>query len=542
MAYALLAWVFMARFHDSKKLGDAGLSLLVADLFFWVGAVYFTGGEESWLLFFLVLRTADQTNTNYRRTLLFAHLTVVGYVLMLCYIAFVDGQLIFWPTALVKAIFLYGANIYLSLTARNAERRRNKLVQAMRVARELILEREETTRELEKARERAETASQAKGQFLANISHEIRTPMNAIVGLTEELEVSALTDDQRQALDLLGTSADALLKVIDDVLDFSRIEAGEMVPEVQPCDFRPLIQSVVELFKPQAELRALRLDAQFDSRVPGRIQTDASRLRQILVNLVSNALKFTKSGGVSLEVSVRARNTAEDEIYVEIIDTGLGIDPEQLETLFEPFTQADGSSTRRYGGTGLGLPISKRLVELLGGKIGALSSPGQGSTFWFSLPILPVVDEPDETPAERSDVPSSPPGEGVPHRVLVVEDNPVNRLVVLRQLQSLGYTAEAVTDGQRALEVLVEGQYDLILMDCQMPELDGYEATVRIRRREGDKRHTPILAMTAHAMVGDREKCLAAGMDGYIAKPVRREDLARALDEWLSPVPSRPSA
>ena len=376
----------------------------------------------------------------------------------------------------------------------------------------------------DRARRQALESSRLKSGFIANISHEIRTPLNGVIGLTQILSDTSLDAKQRVYVDTLRQAGEDLLGLLNDVLDLSKVEAGAMRVESVAFDARRLIGESARLFEPTAAIRRLTLDVVVAPTVPKTLSGDPTRLRQVLSNLLSNAIKFTDCGGVTL--SAEAIQTGADQVNLRLVvhDTGPGIPDDARQRIFEPFAQVDSSTTRRFGGSGLGLSISKQIVELMGGTLSVESVVGQGSTFTVDVPLrLGTVEPTVQTRNGRC-------GSRRTLRILIAEDNPINQLVLQTMLTNLGHDVATSDDGAVAAELAQSGSFDLVFMDCQMPVMDGYAATAAIRALPGKAGRVPIVALTASAMTSDRERCLDAGMDEYLAKPVIEADLVAVLD------------
>ena len=616
--YALLSWAVIAFFLRRTPPRDLTVVALAGDLLLWTWAIYCSGAEASWLFFILLLRVADQTQTTFRRAFAFALAATACYAGMLLWVAVADGRDVMTAGQMTKLVLLLFGGVYISLAARTAENRRARLTEAIRVARDLI-------RRLEQAHARAEEASAAKSEFVANMSHEMRTPLQAVIGMLH----LAIEDEQSQSkarrLLTARRSAETLLAMIDDVLDFARIEARKL--ELEPVYFslRQMIHDTMKSVGIMAASKKLTLSYCVQPDVPETVWADPVRLRQILVNLLGNAIKFTHEGEISVTVSRDG-----EKARVDVRDTGVGIAPAVRQRIFEPFTQADASYARPHAGAGLGLSIVARLLDAMGGSVQVSSEPGAGSVFSFSVPlatdavgaaperkawesqlvgkaILVVEPEPmaraaiaqilrsrgvfasafsratDVPPQARfacavtaeSAVPvrpqvvitspldptnypvrvtrpvgerelidaigvalglaSAPPeytlepltADGSGLRVLLVDDSEVNLEVVSEMLRRLGHTVTVAADGNTALSMLATATFDLVFMDVQLPGMDGLETTRRFR--ESGKR-TPVIALTAHTSARDRDRCLTAGMNAVLTKPVDSTHLAAAIE------------
>lgn len=615
--YAFISWALIAWFLRRDPPRDLTLPALIGDLPVWTFAIYHSGAEASWLFFILLLRVADQVQTTFRRALAFAVFGAACYASMLAWVTVVDDRQVAIPAALAKLAFILLAGIYISLAARTAEARKARLTDSLRVSRDLI-------RKLEEAHARAEEASAAKSEFVANMSHEMRTPLQGVIGMLQLAIGDHPAEGTVRRLETAQRSAETLMAMIDDVLDFARIEARKL--DLEPVYFS-LRQVMTETMKSVAALAAakkLTLSYYVQPDCPETVWGDPVRLRQILVNLLGNAIKFTHEG----EIAVHAAR-AGAKIRFDVRDTGVGIAPAVRQRIFEPFTQADSSHSRRFGGAGLGLSIVVRLLEAMGGTVELNSEQGTGSVFSFTIPLPAdsvaaapdrqpwesalagrsiLIIEPTEmaratmaeilrgrgvfasafarasdapqgrfacavtcdpsvpvqpqvlitSPIEHSDHPiqiTRPIGERelldavglalgltrpAPHytlqpslgrggalRILLVDDNEVNREVVAEMLHRLGHEVTLAADGESSLTTLATQRFDAIFMDVQLPGIDGLEVTRRFRANGGT---TPVIGLTAHTSRQDRDRCLAVGMTSVLSKPVVAQQLEAALE------------
>jgi signal transduction histidine kinase/ActR/RegA family two-component response regulator len=533
VAYAILSWLALRAWYAPNARVDLGLVFLHLDIVVWL--VNLRHFEQAHLFFacLLLVRVADQVGDGFRRAIYFNHVVVAAYLLYSIGIWRWRPAEAAWPDRLTIAATMYLLGIYLAFTGLVIERLRARVRRAMQTARTLVASLEQKTGALERqtqqlaeASQRAEEANVAKAQFLATISHEIRTPMNGVLGTTELLLDTPLMPSQRRLVETAHLSATALLTLIDDVLDLSRMQASKLTLHPATFELRSLVNDAVDLMATTARDKPIDFGCALSPDLPERVEGDPVRLRQVLVNLLHNAVKFTERGRIALEVRSCGVSDGAVRVRFEVRDTGIGIAADQHDSVFDAFTQVDASSTRKHGGSGLGLAIVKEIADLMGGEVGVDSRVDEGSTFWFEVPlrtVAPASSEPGRGGA--GDVPSA--------RILVAEDDAVSQLVVATMLKKMGCAVDVVADGEAAARSAASIRYDLILMDCHMPGLDGFEATRRIRGDGGGRSaRTPIVALTADALAGDRERCLEAGMDDHMTKPVAAAQLAAVIRQW----------
>ncbi len=538
LAYNLLS--FRALGLSGRHYSAVGLAFLTTDLIFFSAAVLYSCADLSWLFFLPLVRVADQTNTTFRRVIVFAHLAVLGYLAVLLGAQRFEAHVIAWPVEAFKLGLLYSVGVYVALTARTAEGLRKQVAYAVRRSNDSHERLREQTVQLEEARRAAEAASLTKSEFLANMSHEIRTPMTAIQGFSDLLLDPDISSSERlNHIQTIRRNSDHLLTIINDILDLSKIEAGKMSVENIVCSPSQIVVEVASLMRVRAIEKKIDFEVQFQTPIPESIHSDPTRIRQILLNLVSNAIKFTESGGVRLLARCDDDDGLCPKLTLEVVDSGIGLSGEQVSKLFQPFTQANASTTRRFGGSGLGLAICQRMAHMLGGEIAVKSEPGRGSSFSFSIETGSIEGVHLVHDLREACV-AAPAGASVPAlsggRILLAEDGIDNQRLISNHLRKAGVTVVTAENGRIAVEAALAAEaagepFDLILMDMQMPELDGYGATAKLRTK-GYRR--PIVALTAHAMAGDRERCLTAGCDDYLTKPIDRVKLLSTVAQHLA--------
>jgi len=536
LAYAAAAYVAL-RFGYGHS-GRVNLSLLLfhLDVLVWLVNLHHLEQSQLFFAYFLLVRVVDQVGDGFRRALYFCHVVTAAYLAYSVWVSLHQPPPSLWPDRLGITVTMYLLGIYLAITGLVTERLRNRTRQAVRTARALVeslkqkadaLEAQAT--ELDHARQQAEQANLAKSQFLAVTSHEIRTPMNGILGAAELLMATPLSATQQRYVQIAHRSATALLALIDDVLDLSRIEAGKLALNATSVDLRALVADALDLVAMTVRDKPVRLTSQVAAQVPPRVSADPLRLRQMLVNLLHNAVKFTDQGTVDLQLTVLAETPQSLRLRFSVLDTGIGIPADKVTSIFDAFTQADGSTTRRHGGSGLGLTIVRQLADLMGGQVQVESKIGVGSHFWIELELQKAAHV--EAPVEKPPVDESDTSATV--SVLLAEDDLVNRTVIGEMLQLLGCDVDHVHDGDAAYNAVTSKRYDIVFMDCHMPVMDGHEATRRIRREEQRRgHHTVIVALTADSVASDLQRCIESGMEDVLTKPVSSTQLSSTIARW----------
>jgi signal transduction histidine kinase/CheY-like chemotaxis protein len=532
--YAAFSWRLLRRHWRLDARVDLSFLLFHLDLLVWLPNLHHLEAGNLFFAYFLLVRVIDQVGFGFRRALYFAHAVALVYVLYGAALSVLEPDRVALADRLAIAAIMYLLGLYFAATGLVTERLRNRNREAIRAARTLVdrLEQKATALEQQKleldaARREAEQANRAKSEFLAVTSHEIRTPMNGVLGAAELLIATPLSTEQQSYVRIAHRSATALLRLIDDVLDISRIEAGKFTLTPSEVDLRSLVDEAVELVAISVRDKAVRVSSEVSPRVAPCVVTDPLRLRQLLVNLLHNAGKFTERGSVRLSVTVLSESDNAQLVRFSVRDTGAGIAPEQLESIFNAFMQVDSSSTRRHGGSGLGLALVKELAALMKGRVHVESRLGVGSHFYADLPLQRGSGTAVRAPVTES------PDDALPVAVLVADDDPINQLVVAEMLRKLGCEVDVVDHGEAAARAVLAGAYDIVFMDCHMPTLDGFEATRRIRAGESAAgAPLVIVALTADSLPSDRQRCLDAGMNDFLTKPVSSSQLSATIERW----------